>query len=284
MFFKKKENNFIINEENITDSVIRDFYYEEINEKINEDEKEVFITDFASNGNKLIEIKNICKNFGSGKSEKKVLKDINFDINFLEHTALLGCNGAGKTVLSEIICGLNDPTSGEIIRNFDTDNYKKKIGIQFQDSAYPQGVTVKKVIEFIVSIHKSKISNDELKALIKIFGIEEIYDKSATDLSGGQQQRLNLLLSLIHKPEFIILDELSTGLDIKIKSRIKRFIKEYSKKHNITILIVSHDMDEIEYLTNRIIVMYFGKVYVDASKEEVIEKYGSIQKCIERYI
>ncbi len=280
----KKNNDFIIDDKNLTDSVIRDFFNEEIDFKTHEDEKEIFITDFASNGNKLIEIKNIYKNFGSGKSEKKVLKDINFNINFLEHTALLGCNGAGKTVLSEIICGLNDPTSGEIIRNFDTDNYKKKIGIQFQDSSYPQGVTVKKVISFIVSIYKSGISNDELKALIKIFGIEEIYNKNAMDLSGGQQQRLNLLLSLIHKPEFIILDELSSGLDIKIKSRIKRFIKEYSKKHNITILIVSHDMDEIEYLTNRIIVMYLGKVYVDASKEEVIEKYGSIQNCIEKYI
>jgi len=280
----KKSNNFIIDDKNLTNSVIKAFFIEEINQEINQNEKEVFITDFASNGKKLIEIKNIYKSFGSHKSEKKVLKNINFDINYLEHTALLGCNGAGKTVLSEIICGINKPTSGEIIHNFSTDNYKKKIGIQFQDSSYPQGITVKKVINFIVSVYKTKISNDELKALIKIFGIEEIYNKKAMGLSGGEQQRLNLLLSLIHKPEFIILDELSTGLDIKIKSRIKRFIKEYIKEHNITILIVSHDMDEVEYLAKRIVVMYLGQVYVDASKEEVIEKYGSIQNCIERYI
>ena len=197
---------------------------------------------------------------------------------------MLGSNGAGKTVLSEMISGINKPTSGEIIYNFNSDNYKKKIGIQFQDSSYPNGITVKKVINFVISIYKAEITKDELRALIAIFDIYEIYNKVASSLSGGQQQRLNLLLALVHKPKFIILDELSTGLDIRIRSKIKKFIKYYAKENGITLLIVSHDMDEVEYLSERIIVLFKGEIYVDASKKEIIEKYGSIQNCVEKYI
>ena len=139
----------------------------------------------------------------------------------------------GKTTFVEILAGINKPDSGDLKYNFKFKNtFQEKIGIQFQDSNYPKGISVKSVINFILEIFKSELSQDEINGLINIFGIDEFYYKKAASLSGGQSQRLNCLLSIIHKPNFLILDELSTGLDVTIKSKIKNFIKSFCKQNN----------------------------------------------------
>lgn len=230
---------------------------------------------------KIIEIKNLSKTFGVNEKKKEVLKQISFDINEGENIALLGGNGAGKTTLVEIISGLNKPSSGMINYLFkSTKNYQEKIGIQFQDSTYPPAISVKEVLKFMINIYGSKMNKDELNALIKIFGIEEYYKKRASKLSGGQQQRLNVLLALIHKPKIIFLDELSTGLDISIRTKIKNFIKEYAIENNMTIILVSHDMVEVKQLCKRIIFLKDGKIIVNDLISNILKQHNSVEDFV----
>ncbi|WP_027123765.1 ABC transporter ATP-binding protein [Mycoplasmoides pirum] len=230
-------------------------------------------------GSTIIDVQNIRKVFNSGvikKTHKIALDDVSFQIKENEHTAILGANGAGKTTLVEIIAGLNKPTSGKIIYNLRSENYKNQIGIQFQGANYPSSLSVADVIKFVMKLYNIKQKDSILNELINVFGIDKIYKKNASSLSGGEAQRVNTLLSLIHNPQVLFLDELSTGLDIKIRTKIKQFIKNYAFKNKITIIIVSHDIEEIEYIAEHIIFLRNGKKVIDTTKKEIINQYGSL--------
>ncbi len=222
----------------------------------------------------LIQIKDVHKSFG--KNDKfKVLKGISFDIKKGEQIALIGANGAGKTTLVEIIASLSKASQGEVLYNFGDKGIAESIGMQFQDSEYPKGVIVKKLLNLFIEIYPS-VTEEIADKYIKIFRLEEIMDKEVSVLSGGQKQRVNLFLSVIHHPEFLILDEVSTGLDITTRKEIIEFIKLLIKELNITVLIISHNSDEIEQLAEKIIVLKDGKISLTKSKEEVFKKYKTM--------
>lgn len=233
----------------------------------------------------LIEVRDLKKSFGKGSNFKEVLKGINFDIKEGQHIAILGPNGAGKTVLVETIAGLIKPSSGTIKYLYPfKKSFLEEIGFQFQDSSYPAGLGTKDIIKFVLDVFGSKITIEEFNGLVKIFGINEFYNKKVSKLSGGQQQRLNALLAILHKPKIIFFDEISTGLDVQIRNQIKHFIKEYAKENKQTICIVSHYVDEIEYLADWVAIVDNGKILVLAEKTKIIEEYGSLEKLIEIYI
>ncbi|WP_084259846.1 ABC transporter ATP-binding protein [Mycoplasma elephantis] len=236
---------------------------------------------------KIIEISNLVKEFKIKKVKFKAINDLSLDIYKNQNVALLGSNGAGKTTLVEMIVGISKPTSGKIKYFFDKNeenNSNGKIGIQFQDSSYPQGLTVNDVIKSVNKIYGNITDEDELKKIEKIFGIDEFLNNKAASLSGGQHQRLNALLAIINKPELLILDELSTGLDIKIKTRLMYFLKDFIKANNNTLLLVSHDINEIKTLADRIVIINKGKVIYDKTKEEAEQEFGSVEKCLDYYI
>ncbi|MDE6563116.1 MAG: ABC transporter ATP-binding protein [Malacoplasma sp.] len=279
--FNKVNKNLIINENNITDLVIKKSLNELENKKKHSDKFIIYKPN--SKLKKIIEIKDLNKSFNHQKNH--VLKNLSIDFYDGENVAILGGNGAGKTTFVEILAGINKPDGGILKYNFDYKNsFQEKIGIQFQDSNYPKGISVKSVINFVLEIFKSELPKDEINGLINIFGIDEFYYKKAASLSGGQSQRLNCLLSIIHKPSFLILDELSTGLDVTIKSKIKNFMKSFCKENKITILLVSHDMEEIQYLANRIIILKNGEIFVDSKLNDIVKKFGSLSKCMDLYI
>ncbi len=250
--------------------------------------------DLQTNPNKnailkpLIEIKDLSVIFKDKKGKKYAVNNINFDINPLENIAFIGANGAGKTTCVETIAGINNPTKGKISYNY---NYKKSfqegIGIQFQDSSYPKGVTVKNVIDFLKNAYKldkNHMSDEEFDYLLTIFRIKEFYRVDAKKLSGGQQQRLNVLLSLMHKPKVLFLDELVTGLDIQIRKELENFIQVWTKKNNITVVLVSHDMLEVEKMTQRIVLLQNGIIKIDMYLDEIHYQYGSVDNLVSRYI
>lgn len=141
---------------------------------------EVYLDDQVVHKKPLIKLENVTKDFGTGKYKKEVLKGINLTIYEGEHLAILGGNGAGKTVLVETIAGLNKPTSGHIEYCYDyKTKFQERLGIQFQDSSYPPAITVKEVIDFMIEIYGSKVNPDELLALLKIFGIDSYYKKKS---------------------------------------------------------------------------------------------------------
>ncbi len=233
----------------------------------------------------LIEAHNISKYF-MVNGHKLVAND-NININFKagEPVAILGSNGAGKTTFVEMMIGLNKPSVGTFKYNYKTKiNYQESLGIQFQDSSYPVGLKCKDVILFLKEAYKIDITDEELNSLIEEFGVNLFYNKSAHSLSGGQQQRLNLLLSIIHKPKLVFLDELSTGLDIKIRTTIKKFIKKFAEDNNMTIVLISHDMAEVDYLAQRIIVLQNGKVVADKPKSEIKAEYEDLEVFLEQYL
>ena len=240
----------------------------------------IFIKKEKEELKQLIHIDNIYKNF----HKKEILKGVNFTINENEHLIILGSNGAGKTVLVETIAGLIKPTSGKIKYNFDSTDLNQQIGVQFQAIDFPSNLTPHDVIQFNIDLFKINIEKTELNELIVAFKIDRFINQKCSKLSGGQKQRLNVLLALINKPKVVFLDEFSTGLDFLIKSQIEEFLLSYAHKNNITVVIVSHDVNEIEIFAKKIVVLSQGKIVLSATKEEVIEEFGSIRNLMQKYI
>lgn len=244
-----------------------------------------FVLQPPKNKEALISVQSLTKSFGKGKKKLVAINNVSINFNKNENVALLGANGAGKTTLVEIVAGINLPTSGKVEYHYDYINsFQEGIGIQFQDSSYPVGLKIKNIVEFMVEVYKVKITKPELNEMIENFGLKPFWKKQARSLSGGQQQRLNILLALLHRPKIVFLDELSTGLDISIRSKIQSFVKDYCKKYNINIVLVSHNVEEVELLTDRIIIMQKGVIKVDISKKNAVKKYGSVYNLLKQYI
>ena len=227
----------------------------------------------------LVSVQDIYKNYG----KTKVLKGISFDIHEGERVALIGANGAGKSTLTEIISQIKEPSKGKVEYSFGKTKHEisANIGIQFQKSSYPMFYKVNDIARFFIDTTGKKISNEELDDLFKKYGLYEVRKQYATGLSGGQQQRLNILLALAHKPELLLLDELSTGLDVEARADMKRFVKKQLKELNATLLLVSHNPDEIEYLTDRVIVLNGGKIFEDISMKEIKKKWSRFDDYID---
>lgn len=279
--FKKKTKTIPFNIKNIKSPSI----LAALNQENNKHDYKVYVNKELNHDEKLIEINNLVKKFGHKEKCKVVLNGVNLTVSKGKNLALLGGNGAGKTTLVETIAGLYKPDGGSIKYLYKYDKtFQERLGIQFQDSFYPSAITVKEVIDFMIGLYGSKISHDELIAMLNIFGINEYYKKRVSKLSGGQQQRLNALLAIIHKPTVLFLDELSTGLDITIRTNIKRFIKHYAIENGITLILVSHDTDEIAYLADEIAVLKKGKIVYFDTKENIIQEYENIEKFLIPYL
>lgn len=223
---------------------------------------------------KIIEVNKLVKKFGN-----KIANDnISFSIQEGERLGIIGANGAGKTTLVEQLIGVSKPTKGKITYNFKyIKTPQEKMGMQFQDSSYPEGLSVKDIIDFSLEIYGSSIKEKDLKEMLKKFQIEDFYKAKAKGLSGGQQQKLNVFLAIIHKPEVVILDEISTGLDISAREEIIGYIDEITKKEKMTTILISHQMSEIERLCSRVIVLSKGKVLYDDSVSNLKKKFKSLE-------
>ncbi|WP_342274949.1 ABC transporter ATP-binding protein [Spiroplasma endosymbiont of Cantharis lateralis] len=224
----------------------------------------------------MLEIKNLSKNFG----KYKVLKNINLEIKNGECLGILGSNGAGKTTLMELIVGQIKPSSGEILIDGEKNIYKK-VGIQFQEGMWPMGVNSKILVKFFKQNWFKEI-DENTKELIKIFEIEKILKKDLNNLSGGQKQRVNAFLAVINNPQFIFLDEMISGLDLKMQLKLISFFKKL-KSEGKTIVLISHNPEEVEEMCDRVIILKNGEVYLDDITENIIKKHGSIRKMLIEY-
>lgn len=276
--FKKEKIEYEIREENRFDVSLQQDV-----EKL--EQESIIDNNQKHNGEPFLRFENVFKYFGSEHKKVCAVNDLSFTLYENENVALIGANGAGKTTTVEMLAGINLPSEGKIHYLYDYEvNFQEKIGIQFQDSSYPNRLKVKHILDFIIDVYKIDINPKEVEQIVTAFGLKEFYNSRVKSLSGGQQQRLNILLALIHKPKIVILDELSTGLDISVRTKIINFIIEYCKRFNIQILLISHNMDEVELITDRIMIMQKGKLKVDLRKKDVIKKFGSVQALAEKYI
>ena len=215
----------------------------------------------------IITIDNVCKNYKS----KKALDNVSLSIKQAELFGLLGVNGAGKTTLIKILCGLTRKTSGTItINNFNLDNeidkIKEIIDISPQETSVANNLTVKENLDFFANIY----NNNDVKTIneiIDIFNLNEVLNQRAKTLSGGYKRRLSIAIALISKPKILFLDEPTLGLDVFARRELWNIIKKLQK--NITIILTSHYLEEIENLCDRVAILSNGKLLKTGTIEEI---------------
>ena len=235
----------------------------------------------------MIEIKNLTCKFKTLKNDNIVFQNVFFNLYKGERIAFLGPNGAGKTVMVEMLSGTRKPNAGKIIYHFEhnKNNPYKHLGVQFQDFEFPTGLTVKDMINFIIKLNNIiDIDVEEFNDVLETFQLKKILKNKISKLSGGQKQRLNVTLALLNKPKILFLDEFTTGLDIAIKNDIQNFIIKYCNKNETTLVLISHDIDSIKNMTNRIIVLAEQEIKIDLTKDEIIKEFGSVAKLLKKYI
>lgn len=217
---------------------------------------------------KIIEVKNLIKNYGNFEA----VKGISFDVFEGEIFGLLGPNGAGKSTTLEIIETLRDKTSGEVIvdgLNLDTSpaEIKKIIGVQLQSSGYYPGLNLLELIELFSGLYNRNISPMEL---LEMVNLKDKTKAKFKELSGGQKQRFSVATTLINQPRIIFLDEPTTGLDPQARRSLWELIKDIRKK-GTTVIITTHYMDEAEVLCDRIAIIDSGKIIALDTPDRLID-------------
>lgn len=235
-----------------------------------------------------IEVKNLSYTYMEGTPfERKALENINIKIEKGEFVGIIGHTGSGKSTLVQHFNGLLRPTAGKVIVNgIDTSSkglkeLRKQVGIVFQ---YPEHQlfeeTVYKDIAFGLKKlgMESSIVDERINRVIETVGLDKsILQKSPFELSGGQKRRVAIAGVLVMEPEIIVLDEPAAGLDPSGRNEIFNFIKKLYKSYKVTVIIVSHNMEEIARLVNRVIVINKGKVEMDGTVKDIFKNTQKLE-------
>lgn len=224
----------------------------------------------------LIEFRNIKKRY----KKKFVLSDVSFGIEEGEIFGLIGQSGSGKTTLLKILTGISSINGGEVFfenKNalHNLKNLRKNIGFATQaNSLFEELTVIENCFYFakLYSIKKREIKN-RLEELLPLLGLKDYENYLIRNLSGGMIKRANLLVSLIHNPRLLILDEPTAGLDPILRKSIWEYINKINK-NGTTILVTSHLLDEIESNCNRIAVLKSGEVISIMSPAEYRRKFN----------
>ena len=225
----------------------------------------------------MIEIINLCRNFG----KNEVLKNLNLTINSGETTVIIGRSGCGKSVLLKHIIGILRPDSGQVlidgrdISRLDDKGLKAvrmKFGMLFQGAALFDSLSVWENIGFSMLERKSKDVDGILKrvgeclALVGLRGIEKL---KPAELSGGMRKRVGLARAICMKPEIILYDEPTTGVDPIMGASVDNLIRELHDKLKVTSIAVTHDMKSAYRIADRIAMLYKGKIIATGTPEEI---------------
>jgi Cu-processing system ATP-binding protein len=219
----------------------------------------------------MISIQSIHKNFG----KLKVLEDFNLEFESGKSYALMGPNGSGKTTLIKIILGMVLPTKGDVwVMNkqiSQSESYRALIGYMPQIGRYPENIKMKQLFAMMKDMRPSQKDYDE--ELIEAFGLNLIMDKAMHTLSGGTRQKVSAALAFLFKPEILILDEPTAGLDPIAVEILKTKIMQ-TRESGKLVLITSHILSELEELTSHAIYIHEGKVVFNDSISELKEITG----------
>lgn len=219
----------------------------------------------------MIEIKNLFKFFG----DLKALDDVSFEVNKGELFGVIGQNGAGKSTLFRSMMNFYDHYDGEILYEGEkmSEVPLEKIGFLPEERSLSPKKTIREEIKYFARLNQMKNLDDKvLENYFDRFEIKRSLDDKIKSLSKGNQQKVQLLASLIYKPEFLILDEPFSGLDPYNASLLMGIIKEINEE-GTTILFSSHNMENVEYLCDRLIMLRNGKIVLNGSPNEIRNSY-----------
>ena len=250
----------------------------------------------------MIEFNDICKTYrvarreyGFGNAVKSLFKrehttinainNISFSINDGEMVGYIGPNGAGKSTTIKILSGILTPDSGTCLVNGqvpwrDRKEYVRQIGVVFgQRSQLWWDIPVVDSFELLQAIYSipAQRYRNKLDELTQLLNLEDILKTPTRQLSLGQRMRCEIAASLLHEPKLLFLDEPTIGLDAVSKIAVRDFIKKMNEEHKTTVILTTHDMQDIEAITNRVILIGKGQKLLDGTLEDLRIEAGNVE-------
>ncbi|MBS1524308.1 MAG: ATP-binding cassette domain-containing protein [Bacteroidetes bacterium] len=232
----------------------------------------------APGGEVVIHIKGLKKSFG----DKEVLKNINLDVHKGENVVVLGRSGSGKSVTIQCVVGKLVPDEGELtvfgeevaaMNEEELKSLRTRIGFLFQGAALYDSMTLRENMEFpltrVLKIKDQEEIDRRVEEMLDGVGLLEAIDKMPADLSGGMRKRAGLARTLIVKPEIILYDEPTTGLDPMTSREISKLILQMQKKYKTTSIIITHDMDCARITADRVVIMHEGEYIAEGTFDEL---------------
>ena len=223
-----------------------------------------------------LKVENLVKKFNSINA----VNDISFEIEKNSTLGLLGPNGCGKTTSIGMMLGLITPTSGKIYINdicLEPKNRIELLSLMNFASPYielPKKLTVKQNLEVYARLYGVVEINKRVDEMVVDLNLKSFLHKKTGELSSGQKNRVSLAKSLINKPKLLFLDEPTASLDPDVGDFVREYIEKYKKNNELTILLASHNMKEVERLCNKIVMMKKGEIVDSGTCDQLIKKHG----------
>lgn len=218
--------------------------------------------------NNVFEISNITKLF----KNKQILKGVDLIVNRGDIIGLLGLNGEGKSTLIKIILGILSQDYGEVKRNFDI---KSDVGVMLQEISMPEKM---KVYEWLDMVKCFSTNSKSVESVLDSVNLRTVRNKYCDSLSGGQQRRVQFATAIINNPKVLILDEPTVGMDVVSKKAFWETLNTFSFSKDLTIILISHDMEEVAEFCNRVLILSKGLLVSDSKMTDIqdrIEKNSS---------
>lgn len=218
--------------------------------------------------NNVFEISNITKSF----KNKQILKGVDLIVNRGDIIGLLGLNGEGKSTLIKIILGILSQDYGEVKRNFDI---KSDVGVMLQEISMPEKM---KVYEWLDMVKCFSTNSKSVESVLDSVNLRTVRNKYCDSLSGGQQRRVQFATAIINNPKVLILDEPTVGMDVVSKKAFWETLNTFSFSKDLTIILISYDMEEVAEFCNRVLILSKGLLVSDSKMTDIqdrIEKNSS---------
>lgn len=212
--------------------------------------------------NNVFEISNITKSF----KNKQILKGVDLVVNKGDIIGLLGLNGEGKSTLIKIILGILSQDSGEVKRNFEI---KSDVGVMLQEISMPEKM---KVYEWLDMVKRFSTNSKSVESVLDSVNLRTVKNKYCDSLSGGQQRRVQFATAIINNPKVLILDEPTVGMDVVSKKAFWETLNTFSFSKDLTIILISHDMEEVSKFCNRVLILSKGLLVSDSKMTNVQDK------------
>lgn len=225
-----------------------------------------------------VELKGLVKEFGK-KEKFLAVNDVSIQIEEGEKVAIIGPNGAGKTTTLMMMLGLITPTSGSakifnvpsVYRN---SKALKSVGFCAGYANFKSELKVFHILKSYAMGAGIINPNDDVEEIVEKLGIKHLLNRSCKSLSSGQGTLVSVAKALVHKPKIAVMDEPTAFTDPEISKRIQNILDLYNKEYNMTVIITSHDMVEVERICDRVIFISQGKIILDSSLDKIFEKTG----------